>query len=90
MSFQPESAVDTAFWRYQETNAQNQVTNELYINLGLIRYIKTRRVYPPAPGGQTSQVAFWFFPKDKNEDPDITIDGAQATQFLSDMDDVFA
>jgi hypothetical protein len=87
--FQPESAVDTAFWRFQELDTQGRVTTEIYVNLGLVRYMKTLRVNAPVIGGQTNQVSIWYDLVFQDRDPDIVLTGPAATQFLADMDTVF-
>lgn len=87
--FQSESAVDTAFWRYQDLDSQGRVVSENYVNLGQVKYMQTVRVNAPIVGGQTDQVSIWYETKTKDTNPDQILSGAAATRFLADMDSVF-
>jgi hypothetical protein len=90
MPFQPDSAIDTALWRWQFTNAQSQVISEVYINLGFIKFIKTTRTNPPVVGGQTPTVSIWYYGSATDKNPDVTLDGNAAIAFLADLDAIWA
>ncbi len=87
--FQPDSAIDAAFWRWQYTNAAGTVVNETYLNFGLVKWATTRRVVPPVVGGQSDLVSLWFNNKDQDLNPDLVLDGAVAMKLLSDLDAVW-
>lgn len=90
--FQKESAIDTAFWRYQYTNPQGIVTNEIYLCMGAIKWMKTIRVYPvlTPPSGRTDNVALWFGNKDQDYNPDLVLDDGPSAKLLSDFDAIWA
>jgi len=88
--FQPESAIDTAFWRYQYVNAQAVVTNEVYLNMGAIKWIKTLRIPAPQPSGRTDVVSLWFNNKDQDRNPDLVLDDGPSAKLLSDFDSIWA
>jgi len=85
--FQPDASIFTALWRHQKLNVQNQVTNEVYVNFGLVKWFKTNRA--PA-GAVTNRIAFWYNPKEQNDDPDLTVSGLAATSLLADLDAIWA
>ncbi len=88
--FQPESAIDTAFWRYQYTNAQNQTTSEVYLNFGAVKWLKSIRVATPPPGGRTDVVSLWFGNKDQDRNPDLVLDDGPSAKLLLDFDAIWA
>lgn len=90
MPFQPQSSIDTAIWRFQTKNQQNQVTSEIYVNLGLVRYMKTTRVNAPVIGGQTNMVSIWYYGNVASQDPEVVLNGAAADAFLADLDTLFS
>jgi hypothetical protein len=88
--FQPESAIDTAFWRYQYTNPLGVITNEIYLNMGAIKWMKTLRIPSPQPSGRTDQVSLWFNNKDQDYNPDLTLDDGPSAKLLSDFDAIWS
>jgi hypothetical protein len=88
--FQPESAIDTAFWRYQYTNAQNVITNEVYLNMGAIKWVKSLRIPAPQLAGRTDVVSLWFNNKDQDRNPDLVLDDGPSAKLLSDFDNIWA
>lgn len=87
--FQPDAAVKFAFWRLQEFDALNRVTNETYVNFGIVKWFKTHRVFPPLGGSSGNEVYFWFNPKEQNEIPDLTIIDPAASSLLTDLDNIW-
>jgi len=81
--FQPDSAIDTAFWRWQYTNALGVITNEIYLNMGAIKWTKTLRL-------PVAQVSLWFNNKDQDFNADLILDPAPSAMLLSDFDAIWA
>jgi len=86
--FQPESAIDTAMWRYQYLNSNNVVSNEIYLCMGAIKWMKTLR--SPLAGGRTATVSLWFNNKDQDFNPDLVLDDGPSAKLLSDLDAIWA
>lgn len=87
--FQPDSAIDAAYWRYQYPQSGNFM-NEVYVNMDAVKRVETVRVNPPVIGGQVNTVFFWFNTREKDYNPDLRITGDAATKFLADMDAIWA
>lgn len=87
--FQPESAIDAGFWRWQYTNASGQITNETYLNMALVKYMKTTRVYSPTTGGQTDTVSVWFNVLDQDRNPDLVLDDGPSAALLALFDNIW-
>lgn len=88
--FQPQASVATAFWRFQNKDSGGNVTTEWYVNFGDVKWFKTFRAPVPPVGGQEDKVAFWFNPKEQDNDPDLVLTGPSATEMLADLDAIWA
>jgi hypothetical protein len=87
--FQPDSSIDSGFWRWQYTNTSGQITNETYLNMTLVKYMKTSRVYSPVTGGQTDIVSLWFNVLTQDRNPDLVLDNGPSAALLALLDGIW-
>src|SRR5271156_5132905 len=85
--FQPNTTMFTSIWRNQNFNSLDQVTNEIYVNFSIVKWLKTIRASAP---NIPPYVYFWFNPKEQDTAPDITLKGPPAAQMIADLDEIWS